>query len=321
MRATRALATGASLAAVVLAGALIIGVSNAQPHGTGKPVQPLAAATSLTPSTTSRTYPVPSPSQSGAAIGLPTTAVTARPAPSHSTARPAAPATHSSQAPAVPTPATTTRPAPAPSTAQPPSTAPVRGQSLPLSFSTGTASQVVTVVAGSTGSTTATLQAWDKAPGGGWQQHGGSVLAHVGSDGLTTSPSESRSATPIGSFTLTQAFGSRSNPGTALPYIHTDAASWWISTAGPAYNTYQHCSTCGYGSPDEQLSTIWQYGYALVIDYNRWPVQPGAGSAFFVHITDGGATAGCVSIPENTLVALMHWLAPSAHPRILIGVP
>jgi L,D-peptidoglycan transpeptidase YkuD (ErfK/YbiS/YcfS/YnhG family) len=179
---------------------------------------------------------------------------------------------------------------------------------------------VVTVVAASTGSTTATLQTWDKAPGGGWLPHGSSVPAHVGSDGLSSSPSESRSATPIGSFTLTQAFGSRSNPGTALPYIHTDPASWWISTAGPAYNTYQHCSTCGYGSPDEQLSTIWQYGYALVIDYNRWPVQQGAGSAFFVHITDGGATAGCVSIPESNLVALMQWLTPSAHPRILIGI-
>src|SRR5205823_1279171 len=145
-----------------------------------------------------------------------------------------------------------TRPVPPPTTAP----TPARGQSLPLSFSTGTASQVVTVIAGSTGSTTATLQAWDKAPGGGWLPHGSSVPAHVGSDGLTSSPSESRSATPIGSFTLTQAFGSRSNPGTALPYIHTDAPSWWISTAGPAYNTYQHCSTCGYGSPDEQLSTI-----------------------------------------------------------------
>ena len=58
----------------------------------------------------------------------------------------------------------------------------------------------------------------------------------------------------------------------------------------------------------------------LIIDYNRSPVQQGAGSAFFVHITDGGATAGCVSIPESSLVALMQWLNPSAHPRILIGV-
>ena len=96
---------------------------------------------------------------------------------------------------------------------------PRRGHRLPLHFRTGKATRVITVVAQSTRSTTARLQAWNKAPGGGWLKTGKSVTAHVGADGLSTSPSEYKSATPIGSFTLTRAFGHDSNPGTSLPYL------------------------------------------------------------------------------------------------------
>jgi L,D-peptidoglycan transpeptidase YkuD (ErfK/YbiS/YcfS/YnhG family) len=205
------------------------------------------------------------------------------------------------------------------------------GQSLPLRMRTGTATRVITVTARSTSSTTATLQAWTKAAGGGWFKHGGAVTAHVGSDGLSTHPSEWRSATPIGSFTLTLAFGRDANPGTGLRYIHTRPSDWWISQLGPLYNTHQRCSSgCAFtrGSPNEHLyyETPY-YNYAVVIDYNTrnspTGVVQGAGSAFFLHVHPAGtgATAGCVSIPQWKLVRVMRWLIPTAHPRILIGVP
>jgi L,D-peptidoglycan transpeptidase YkuD (ErfK/YbiS/YcfS/YnhG family) len=202
------------------------------------------------------------------------------------------------------------------------------GQALPLRFSTGSATRVITVVASSSGATTATLQAWSKAAGGGWRRYGSAVTAHVGADGLSTQPSESRSATPIGSFTLTQAFGRDANPGTGLPYFQTRPSDWWISQAGPLYNTHQRCSSgCPFtlGSPNEHLyyETPY-YNYAVVIDYNTrnapGGVRQGAGSAFFLHVTDGNPTAGCVAIAQARLVTLMQWLTPSAHPRILIGV-
>jgi L,D-peptidoglycan transpeptidase YkuD (ErfK/YbiS/YcfS/YnhG family) len=203
-----------------------------------------------------------------------------------------------------------------------------RGGALPLGFSTGSATRVITVVARSHGSTTATLQAWTKASGGGWFRHGSAVTAHVGSDGLSTAASEYRSATPIGSFTLTQAFGAYSDPGTALPYTHTNSHYWWISdTSSSRYNTMQYCRPgCSFAhSPNEHLYYERPYyNYAVVIDYNTpnapGGVHPGRGSAFFLHVTDGAATAGCVAIPQPTLVSLMRWLTPSAHPRMLIGV-
>jgi L,D-peptidoglycan transpeptidase YkuD (ErfK/YbiS/YcfS/YnhG family) len=144
---------------------------------------------------------------------------------------------------------------------------------------------------------------------------------------MTRYPSESKSATPIGSFTLTHAFGRNSDPGTALPYLRTTPADWWISQSGALYNTHQRCSSgCSFrrGSPNEHLYyEIPYYNYAVVIDYNTrnapGGVRQGAGSAFFLHVTDGAATAGCVAIPQSTLVSLMRWIGPGAHPRILIG--
>jgi len=201
-----------------------------------------------------------------------------------------------------------------------------RGQSLPLGYSTGSATRVITVVASSTGSTTATLQAWNKAAGGGWLRYGSAVTAHVGSQGLTTKPNEDKSATPIGTFTLTQAFGALGNPGTGLPYFKTDSADWWVSDRNSKYyNTHYRCSasSCPFNTGDGEnlLGAGSVYNYAVVIDANRFPqpVSPN-GSAFFFHVTNGKATAGCVAISQSKLVTLMKWLTPSAHPRILIGV-
>ena len=249
---------------------------------------------------------------------------------SSTTHRAAAPTTPmSASAPKTSAPRTSTaakpaprRPAPRTTTAhRPPVPHPIRS-TLPLRVPTGAAQQVITVVAPSTSSTTATLQAWTKTSTG-WKRVGSAVPAHLGSDGLSAHPSETKSATPIGSFTLTQAFGSAANPGTKVPYFRTDASDWWVSDANSdLYNTHYRCSaSCPFDTSagENLLDAGFVYTYALVIDYNRTPVVKGAGSAFFLHVTNGEATAGCVSIPEANLVSIMQWLNPSAHPRILIG--
>jgi L,D-peptidoglycan transpeptidase YkuD (ErfK/YbiS/YcfS/YnhG family) len=271
------------LAAVGAVAALVSGCSNAV-DGTASPA---TAAASTTAATTVST------SSSGAPVSTP------------SSAAPASPAA-------------------APPSLQKAASAVAAGQMLPLNSSTGSATQVITVVAGSTASNTATLQAWDKS-GSGWTAHGAAITAHLGSAGLSAHPSESVSATPIGSFALNRAFGYDANPGTALTYHQTTAADWWISQEGPLYNTMQTCSSsCGFtqGDPNEHLSTTRpQYAYAVVIEYNTTaPIVAGAGSAFFLHVTDGTPTAGCVAIPQANLVSIMQWLKPTAQPRILIGI-
>jgi L,D-peptidoglycan transpeptidase YkuD (ErfK/YbiS/YcfS/YnhG family) len=271
----------------------------------------------------------------GTAALITLAACTSAPARHQDTSGPTIPTTSAAETPTATAPPSSARKTAAPEqvptrAAVPPSTSsrpttpaqPAPG-GLPLAYSTGSATRVITVVASSTSSTVATLQAYDKI-GGGWRTHGGAITAHLGSAGMSSHTNEGLSATPMGSFTLTEAFGRNANPGTSLPYRQTTPADWWISQSGPLYNTLQHCAGgCAFmqGDPNEHLSEITPfYNYAVVIDYNRSPVTQGAGSAFFLHVTDGAPTAGCVAIPQDSLTVLMQWLTPAANPRILIGV-
>jgi L,D-peptidoglycan transpeptidase YkuD (ErfK/YbiS/YcfS/YnhG family) len=58
----------------------------------------------------------------------------------------------------------------------------------------------------------------------------------------------------------------------------------------------------------------------VVINYNTDPVVKGAGSGFFLHVSFGAPTEGCVAIPENELDQVMRWLNPADRPVISIGV-
>jgi L,D-peptidoglycan transpeptidase YkuD (ErfK/YbiS/YcfS/YnhG family) len=297
------LATGAALAAIGIAAAVVVDASATR----------LPTRTSISDAATSSSAVAFSPPPP-VSVSLSSAATDpATPAPTTASPNPAPPLSSAAH------PAASTAP-PVPSSSAPALT---RGQALPLGLPTGAASKIITVTAASTGATTATLQAWNAAPGGGWLPYGAPVAAHLGSGGLTTQPSETKPATPIGSFTLTQAFGSAGNPGTPLPYFRTDSSDWWVSDANsPLYNTHQRCSTgCPFNTAagENLYQAGFVYTYAVVIDYNRSPVTPGAGSAFFLHVSNGSATVGCISIPEANLVAIMSWLTPSSQPRILIG--
>jgi L,D-peptidoglycan transpeptidase YkuD (ErfK/YbiS/YcfS/YnhG family) len=206
-----------------------------------------------------------------------------------------------------------------PTAPKPSAPAPTR---LPLGVDPGSSTQVVTVVAASSTSTTATLTAWELRSSG-WTAVLGPVTARVGKAGVGRA-SEGSTRTPAGTFTLTEAFGRAGDPGTALPYRTVDGDDWWVSDVNsPLYNRYAQCapSTCPFDeSVSENLyATGPVYDQAVVIDYNRGGT-PGAGSGFFLHITNGAPTAGCVAIDAGSLVAVMRWLDPGARPLISIGV-
>jgi len=42
-------------------------------------------------------------------------------------------------------------------------------------------------------------------------------------------------------------------------------------------------------------------------------------SAIFLHVSNGGPTAGCVSVDSQLLDQILTWLDPSARPVIAIG--
>ena len=225
------------------------------------------------------------------------------------------PAESPAPSPAVSSPATR-EPAPEPAPV-PQAPAPPAGTALPLPVAARPSTQVVTVVAPSAGSTRATVTAWQRGPGG-WTAVVGPVSARIGRDGVGTA-SETTSRTPAGTFTLTEAFGRLGDPGTRLPYTKIRPDDFWVSDAGSRYNEFYEClSACP--SAERLWDAGSSYNYAVVIDYNRWPAVPGAGSAFFLHVKNGYPTAGCVAISQSSLAAIMRWLDPAARPLIAIGV-
>lgn len=184
---------------------------------------------------------------------------------------------------------------------------------------TADSSQLITVTNAGTGDA-ATLQAFARQ-NGRWQRAFGPFPVTIGAAGFSHAVSEQTVASPIGFFTLTQAFGNDPDPGTELPYHQVSYGDVWVSQpSSPYYNTMQADDADGVRGTGEKLwEVVPGYDYAVVIDYNRDPVRAGAGSAFFLHVQIPEPSAGCVTMPAAQLVALMRWLDPALHPRIAMG--
>jgi L,D-peptidoglycan transpeptidase YkuD (ErfK/YbiS/YcfS/YnhG family) len=182
--------------------------------------------------------------------------------------------------------------------------------------------QLVTVLVPGAGSGSGVLQAWRRS-GATWTSALGPVRVKVGTQGVGPTH-EGLNRTPRGSFELPSTFGRQPNPGTKMPYRQVGNSDWWVSDQrSPKYNTYQHCApgSCSFNEKaGENLGAAGaSYDYAVVIGYNVAPVRPGAGSAFFVHVDAGAASAGCVETPRASVISLLRWLDPAQHPRITIG--
>ena len=63
-------------------------------------------------------------------------------------------------------------------------------------------------------------------------------------------------------------------------------------------------------SAEDLSKEIIAYKYVAVIEYNTGPVTKGAGSAIFLHCDQGKPTAGCVSVPEETMIRLLRFIRP-----------
>ncbi|AGM30942.1 L,D-transpeptidase family protein [Mycobacteroides abscessus] len=175
--------------------------------------------------------------------------------------------------------------------------------------SVGAARQVVEVQG--TGGTKAVVGTWQRK-GDTWEPVERDLPSDVGSAGFTDVSSDDNPATPTGVFSLDYAFGTEPSVAHGLDYLQVDADDWWDGDpASPDYNTHQRCaeSACTFDtSLSEELDG---YPRAIVMGVNKSRV-PGAGSAFFVHATDGGPSAGCVTLDDAALVRLIGWLRPGA---------
>jgi L,D-peptidoglycan transpeptidase YkuD (ErfK/YbiS/YcfS/YnhG family) len=180
--------------------------------------------------------------------------------------------------------------------------------------------QVITVEASNALSQTAVLRTWTLAPSGRYVQVFPPDLAYVGVNGVRPTR-EGLGRTPVGVFTLTRAFGNQPTNGTRLPYTLVGPSDWWDENpASPQYNRLVDRTVSPGGNSENLYDAGEAYAHAVVINYNSNPVVKGAGSGFFLHVSFGAPTEGCVAIPLAELDQVMRWLDPSAHPVMSIGV-
>lgn len=191
----------------------------------------------------------------------------------------------------------------------------------------GSATQVITV---QTHGSYATVTAWERA-GTGWRRVIATSSARIGANGVVAGSARKQGTdtTPTGTYSLTQAFGIKADPGTAMPYHQVTNDDWWVEDNLSAYyNQLRRASQGGFdtSAPEssvngsEHLIThTGPYQYAVVINYNMAPAVRYRGAGIFLHVNGAGSTAGCVSVPPATMVAILRWLNPGAHPRIAIA--
>ena len=158
-------------------------------------------------------------------------------------------------------------------------------------------SQIVTVV--SSGGSYGELVFWEKDSSGNWIEVD-RVSARLGQNGMKYASQvyEMDKCTPTGIYTLTEAFGINSNPGSGLPYRQLDGSEYWVDDENSQYyNTMQFGEPNGrWNSAEKLIDFPGYYNYSIVIDYNRWPVVPGKSSAIFIHCDMGVYTYGCVEV-------------------------
>ncbi len=267
--------------------------------GTGRPLgNRHRVETRPVPSTTT-TAPVTVPPTVGTTV--PTTVAPTEPAP--------APVKHTTPAP------TTTAPRPVPPAPAPPLL-------VTRLVGVGSATQVIAVSASGYGQTTATFTAYQDDTTG-WRQVFGPWEARIGSAGFAP-PGQKREGdgrTPSGSFGFDFFFGVLGDPAVQFPFRPVTGRNivWDDDPSSPLYNQWVDTDVSNAGAAPEPMDDTPVYDYGAVIAYNMSPTVPGAGSAIFLHVSDGAATVGCVSLPTSELLAVLRWLSPAAQPRIIMG--
>lgn len=142
----------------------------------------------------------------------------------------------------------------------------------------------------------------------------GPYAGHVGRNGVAgpAAKREGDGRTPYGAYPMRGGFGVYANPGLPVSWLVTTSRDVWVDASRSSlYNTRQRTPVNGRWVSAEAMRVSPAYNYAQVIGYNERRT-PGRGSAIFLHVDQGRGTAGCVSLPTSSLLAVMRWQKPGA---------
>ncbi len=158
-----------------------------------------------------------------------------------------------------------------------------------------------------------TLTFWEKAEDGSWQRRMETCCGY-GKNGLVLAEERvmGSKTTPVGAFPLTLAFGTGEDPGTGMVYRQITKASYWSEAEDESFNTWVESEE---PVPGEHLIDYYQYKYAVNIGFNLEDIVYSRGCAIFLHCksTNSWDTAGCVSLSEEDMLALLLMLRDGAY--------
>lgn len=134
--------------------------------------------------------------------------------------------------------------------------------------------------------------------------------AYIGENGATENKREGDLKTPIGIFSLGQAFGRKPDPGCTGSYLKVSEDDYWVDDPESIYynRLVKKSDTEGkWSSAEHLIDCVGAYEYAVSINQNSSAI-PGNGSAVFLHCDTARGTAGCVAIPEEKMAEVLKHL-------------
>lgn len=146
-----------------------------------------------------------------------------------------------------------------------------------------------------------------------WEEIYVAYNANLGANGLGKEIQGDKK-TPVGVYHFTHAFGIKPDPGTLFPtYTQVDESHYWVGdNNSPLLNTFvstNDVEAFDYAESEHIIDYGNVYNYILSIDYNRECI-PWKGSAIFLHCSSTYPTAGCISVSEPDMIALMRLITP-----------
>ena len=128
--------------------------------------------------------------------------------------------------------------------------------------------------------------------------------------------SEGDTKTPLGTWTIGEAYGIKDDPGSIVPYTKITDDMYWCATGsnGLKYNTLLYKSDDpdnDYSEDEHLIDYTVPYAYLLDLGYNR-AGAPYAGNAIFLHCWRGPdtPTGGCVGIAKESMVTVLQTITP-----------
>ncbi len=134
--------------------------------------------------------------------------------------------------------------------------------------------------------------------------------------------SEGDVKTPLGTWTIGEAYGIAPDPGSLLPYTQITDDLYWCATGsyGTRYNTLLRGSddpTADYSEDEHLMDYPIRYKYLLDLGYNA-AGAPYAGNAIFLHcwLDPETPTGGCVAVSEADMITILRTVTPGTSATI-----